>query len=298
MDKYKKIGLKFLYPHILIVLILFPLSIGLLIWSMLTLGTTHVVSIISYVFSFYALTILCLRIPDVIRLFKKIKTENKFINKYIIDKHMRLKLSLIISLSFNFIYAIFQFFIGLYHGSFWFYSMSLYYFILSIIRFFLSKHILNYDVNEDSKLEYIRYLFCGWMMLFLNVALSAMVIFMVVRDRTFNHHEITTIALAAYTFTSFTVAIVSYIKYKQFNSPVYRAAKSVSLTSACVSIITLEATMLTSFGSDMDIMVKKLFLGLTGGVVSAFVIFLAINIIVNGSRKLKDIKLSEIFHGK
>ena len=127
-------------------------------------------------------------------------------------------------------------------------------------------------------------------MLFLNIALSVMVIFMVVWDRTFNHHEITTIALAAYTFTSFTVAIISYIKYKQFNSPVYRAAKSVSLTSACVSIITLEATMLTSFGSDMDIIVRKLFLGFTGGFVSAFVIFLAINIIVNGSRKLKEIK--------
>ena len=146
------------------------------------------------------------------------------------------------------------------------------------------------DVNEDLKLEYRKYFFAGWMLLFLNIALSIMVFFMVYWNKTFNHHEITTIALAAYTFTSFTVAIISYIKYKKFKSPVYSAAKSISLTSACVSIITLEATMLTSFGSDMDIAIRKLFLGLTGGVVSLFVVFLAINIIVNGTRQIKNYK--------
>jgi hypothetical protein len=257
---------------------------------MLVLGTTHVVSIIAYVLSFYVLTAVCFRIPDIIDFVKRIKNENKYIQKYIIDKHMRLRVTLVLSVIFNFIYAIFQFFIGLYHGSFWFYSMFAYYAILAMIRYFLIRHMLKHDVNEDLKLEYRKYFFSGWMLLFLNLALSVMVFFMVYWNRTFNHHEITTIALAAYTFTSFTVAIISYVKYKKFKSPVYSAAKSISLTSACVSIITLEATMLTSFGSELDIVVRKLFLGLTGGAVSVLVVFLAINIIVNGRRQLEKFK--------
>lgn len=290
MEKFKKIGFKLLFPHIAILILLIPIVIALLVWSMVVLGTTHVVSIISYVLSFYVLTAVCFRIPDIINLIKRIKNENKYIQKYIIDKHMRLRVTLLASVIFNFIYAIFQFFIGLYHGSFWFYSMFAYYAILATIRYFLIRHMLRHDVNEDLKLEYRKYFFAGWMLLFLNIALSIMVFFMVYWNKTFNHHEITTIALAAYTFTSFTVAIISYIKYKKFKSPVYSAAKSISLTSACVSIITLEATMLTSFGSDMDIAIRKLFLGLTGGVVSLFVVFLAINIIVNGTRQIKNYK--------
>ena len=290
MDRLKNTCLKLLYPHAAIIAVLFPISLTIMLWSMLVLGTTHFISIIGYVLSAYSLTTVCFRIPDIIKFIKYIKNENKYIQKYIIDKHMRLKITIIISLAFNFFYALFQFFIGLYHSSFWFYSMFVYYFILTIIRLFLSSHILKYSVNENEKTETIKYLICGYLMLILNIALTVMVIFMVVWDKTFNHHQITTIALAAYTFTSFTVAIVSYIKYRKFKSPVYSAAKSISLTSASVSIITLEATMLTSFGANLEPIIRKIFLGLTGAAVSAFVIILAIHIIKKGIKQLKEYK--------
>ena len=45
--------------------------------------------------------------------------------------------------------------------------------------------------------------------------------------------------------------------------------------------------MLTSFGADMELFVRKLFLGLTGGAVSIFVLTLAILIIVNSYKKSK-----------
>ncbi len=290
MEKFKRIGLELLYPHKVILILLIPVSITLLIWSMLVLGTTHFVSIISYALSAYTLTIVCFRIPDIIKLITKIKNENKYVVRLRTDRHLRIKISLLASFVFNVIYAIFQFFIGLYHGSFWFYSMFAYYLSLAVMRYFLMRHTLANQVNEKPKSELLKYCFCGWMMLFLNLALSLMVFFMVYWNRTFNHHQITTIALAAYTFTSLTMAIINFIKYRKFKSPVYSAAKSISLTSACVSIITLEATMLTSFGNDMDIFVRKLLLGVTGGVVSIFVLTIAINIIVNGMRKIKNYK--------
>ena len=68
----------------------------------------------------------------------------------------------------------------------------------------------------------------------------------------------------------------NFIKYRKNKSTIYNAAKSISLTAASDSIITLEATMLTSFGTDMDPIIRKLFLGLTGGAVSIFVLILAL----------------------
>lgn len=292
MDTLKKIGLKLLFPHIAIIIALVPVSIGLLVWSMVSLGTTHVVSIISYVLSAYTLTVVCFRIPNIISFIKRFKNENKLVVRLTSDRHLRMKISLLSAFIINVIYAILQFFIGLQHKSFWFYSMFAYYLSLAVMRCFLMRHTLANEANEKPKEELMKYFFCGWMMLFLNLALSLMVFFMVYWNRTFTHHEITTIALAAYTFTAFTLAIINFIKYKKFKSLVYSAAKSISLTSACVSIITLEATMLTSFGSDLDISVRRILLGITGAVVSLFVLLIAINMIINGARQLKCYNIS------
>lgn len=290
MEKLKKILHIFLYPHIVVPILLVPISVSLLIWSMLFLGTTHFISIVSYVLSAYTLTIVCFRIPDIISFIKKVKNENKYIVMYRTDRHLRMKIGLITSFLINAFYAILQFFIGLKHESFWFYSMAAYYLSLAVMRYFLMRHTLYNEVNEKPKSELMKYCFCGWMLLFLNLALSLMVFFMVYWNRTFNHHEITTIALAAYTFFSFTMAVINFINYRKIKSPVYSAAKALSLTSACVSIITLEATMLTSFGNDMDLVVRKFLLGFTGGAVSIFVVILAINIIVNGIIQMKNYK--------
>lgn len=96
---------------------------------------------------------------------------------------------------------------------------------------------------------------------------------------------------AAYTFTAFTMAIINMVKYRKYNSPVYSASKAISLASACVSMLTLEATMLTTFGAGtMGTITRKIFLGCTGGVISVFVVVMAIYMIRQSSKKLKDLK--------
>ena len=129
----------------------------------------------------------------------------------------------------------------------------------------------------------------------MNLTLSVMVFFMIYWGRTFRHHQITTIALAAYTFTAFTLAIINLIKYRKLKSPVYAAAKVVSLASACVSMLTLEAAMLTAFGAEtMDTLTRNLFLGLTGFAVCAFIILMALGMIYNGNDRLRRIKNGKV----
>jgi ABC-type proline/glycine betaine transport system permease subunit len=116
-----------------------------------------------------------------------------------------------------------------------------------------------------------------------------MVFFMVYWNRTFEHHMITAIAMAAYTFLSFTLAILNVIKYKKYQSPVFSAAKAISFASACVSMLTLTSTMLTTFqDGSMDASTQKLMLGCVGAAVVAIVTYIAIYMIVHSTKKLKE----------
>ena len=139
--------------------------------------------------------------------------------------------------------------------------------------------------------ELKKYRSCGIIFLFMNLAVAVMIFFMLYWNRTFVHHEIVTISMAAYTFTSFSFAIVNIIRYRKYNSPVYSASKAISLASACVSMLTLEATMLTTFGDGtMDAFTRKLMLALSGGAISVFIVGMAIYMIVQGTLKIKKLK--------
>ena len=108
--------------------------------------------------------------------------------------------------------------------------MFAYYFMLGTMRFFLVKHTRKYKANEKKTIELKKSITCGCLLIAMNLALAVMVFFMVYWNKSFNHHMITTIAMAAYTFVTFTFAIVNLVKYKKYNSPIYSSAKTIIRT--------------------------------------------------------------------
>ena len=288
---WKKIGKALLFPHIAIMIILIPIATVFLVYSMVFLGTESVVAIISYVLAAYTLTIWCFKIPYLIRFFKSFRDENKYAQIWLKDTRLRVNVSLYGSLIWNVAYALLQLGMGFWHHTFWFYSLAGYYICLAVMRFFLARYTTKHKPGEKMREELIRYRLCGWVFLAMNLALTLIIFFMVYWNRTFTHHMITAIALAAYTFTAFTMAIINIVKYRKYNSPVYSASKAISLASACVSMLTLEATMLTTFGDgSMDAITRKIFLGCTGGVISVFIIVMAVYMVVQSSKKLKELE--------
>ncbi len=280
----KKIGLSLIYPHIAVIICLLPISIAFLVFSLIYLGTESILAIISYLLAFYVLLVICFRLPRIIRFFKTFKKENKYMQRWITDVHLRMNVSLYGSLIWNIAFAIFQLGLGFYHNSFWFYSMFAYYAILGIMRFFLVKHTRKYKANEETKIEIKKSIICGYMLIAMNLALAVIVFFMVYFNRTFYHHEITTITIAAYTFLTFTFAIINLIKYRKYKSPVYSSAKIITLIAGAVSMLTLESTMLTTFGTTEKLLFNQIMLSLTGIVVIGFAITMAIIMIVKGKQ--------------
>lgn len=69
----------------------------------------------------------------------------------------------------------------------------------------------------------------------------------------------------------------------------YRAAKVISLTAALVSMLSLETAMLAQFGSD-EAEFRRTMLGVSGGVVCAFVLAMAIYMIVRSTKQLRKLK--------
>lgn len=290
MDLLKRILKNIIFPNTIFVLILFPLAIGILLYSMIKFGSESIYSIVSYALSFYALTVLCIKIPSIIKVIRKFKSENKYYLKYKEDVNLRINISLYASLVLNISYSVFQLCLGLYHSSFWFYSMAVYYILLSLVRFYLVNYTKQYKPGDKVLLEYKKYNFCGWIMLLMNTAVTVIIFFIIHFDRTFYHHQITTIALAAYTFLTFSLSIYNFIKYRKYNSPVYSAAKTINLICACVSMMTLTTTMLTTFGNNDVLEFKKVLLGIVGGLVSVFILATSIQIIVYTRKKIKEIK--------
>ena len=289
--KAKKILNALLFPPLIIRIILIPIATVFLICSMVFIGTEEIITIISYVVAAYTLTVWCIKAPDIIRFFKGFK-DNRYARLWLDNERLRILVTLYGSLSLNSLYAIFQLGLGVFHNSFWFYSMAGYYIFLALMRLFLVRYTAKNTAGENLYAELKKYRACGIVFLLMNISLTTMIFFMVYFGRSFVHHEITTIALAAYTFTSLSIAIVSLIKYRKYESPIYSASKIVGLAAAAVSMLTLEATMLTTFGGTNETM-RRVFLTSSGGVVSIFIVAMAVYMIVTSTKKIKLIKDSE-----
>lgn len=288
---WKKLGKAMLFPPLAVLVMLLPVATVCLVYAMAFWGTESAVTIGSYVLAAYTLTVWCAKLPRLIRCIKTFQNENRHIKRWREDARLRVNVSLYGSLFLNTAYAVFQLGLGFYHLSFWFVSLAGYYLSLAAMRLFLVRYTRRHAPGEQMKAELRRYRLCGIVFLVMNLALSLMIFFMVYWNRTFHHHQITAIAMAAYTFTSLTLAIVNIVRYRRYQSPVYTATKIISLAAALVSLLTLESTLLTAFGDGtMDLVARRLLLGISGGVISAFIILLAVYMIVQGTKKLRKIK--------
>lgn len=284
---WKKRWRHLLLPPLPVAALLFPAALTMMLWAMLTRGTEHPVTIAAYALSFYGLVLVCLRVPDVLRLVQRFRRENPWYLRYQQDVQLRVNLSLYAACAFNGVYAVFQLCLGLRHHSAWFYAMAGYYLLLGLMRLTLVRHTRHHAAGEDTPLEWRKYRFCGVLLLVMNLTLAIFTLYFVFRIRIFRHHEITTIAMAAYTFAALTLAIINCIRYRKYGSPAYSAAKMISLVSATVSMLTLENALLTAYGQDSSELFRQIILGVTGATVILVVQGIALYMIISAGKRLR-----------
>ncbi len=290
METFKKILHKLLFPHMAIIMVLVLVSAAALIYTFISGKTETVIAYGIYTLSAYALTVICIRSSILFRKAKDFKENNQYIQRYLTDVHLRIKISLYISVCMNMLYAMMQLISGFLFDSIWFYALAGYYVILAAMRYFLLKETRKEKPGEKQFREWLHYRFCGILLLFMNLALGVIVAYIVWLNRGFEHGEIMTIAMAAYTFYTMITACIHVVKYRRYESPLLSAAKAINLAAALVSMLSLETAMLTAFGAENGREFRRIMTGVTGSGVCALVLALAIYMIIHSTKEIKRMK--------
>lgn len=287
MDKWKRILMKLLFPKTIVIFFLFHVSFLLLLYAFGSKDCLEAVAYFSYVLSAYTLTIVCARIPGMIKKVKKHLYHNKYTNKYLTEKELRIRISLYGGLGLNICFAIFKVVMGAMYQSKWLFAMAGYHTILSGIRFFLvykDQKDKKEETDYEKRLHGLHgYKVCGWLMLLLNIAISVIVVMVVVDNQTIDYPGYMIYAIAAFTFYCLTMAIINMVKYWHRSNPIFSAVKRIGMAKALVSIFTLQVAMITQFG-ETDGFDYRIANGATGFAVCAIITVMAI-LMLTGVKK-------------
>lgn len=208
-------------------------------------------------------------------------------------KALRIVKSPYTSLAVNFFYALGNCVVGFWSYSWWFVTVGTYYAILAMARFSVLQVKRKADGDYDVELFARR--ITGILLVVLSICIVGVNILSALKERGTAFHEIIMIAIATYTFTKITIAIIGMVRAKHAVSPVLKTLRNIALADACVSVYTVQRSMLQSFPGLTPVEIQ-IFNILTGTAVWLIVLFLGINLI-GGKRvdmaKSKIVKANE-----
>lgn len=197
------------------------------------------------------------------------------------------------SLTMNFAYAVANGIVGCIAHSWWFIAVGAYYTVLAATRFFVLQ--VKRKSNGHSDRERFARRITGVLLIALSFCLVGVIILSAVKERGTVFHEIVMIAIAAYTFSKITIAIIGMVKAKKETSSIIKTLRNISFADAFVSMYTLQRSMLVSFPGMEPSEIQRWNI-LTGTAVWLIVLFLGINRI-GGKRidmaKSKIVKANE-----
>lgn len=254
------------------------------------------ISSVAYVLSAYALIITITGIIRIVRmicnmelppLLKKI-VSIPVIGRLIVEHTFRTQVALYPGFLINVVYVIWKLSFGIYYKSAWFISLALYYLVLAWMRLSLIRPFSEKGETRK-KAELKRYRFCGASLFVINIALTGIVVLAVKKANGFTYPGYMIYVMAMYAFYSVITAVINLVKYRKYGSPVLSAAKVISLTTAMVSMFSLESAMLAQFADAGQTALKKIMTECTGGVICVIVIGMAVYMMFRSTKELRKI---------
>lgn len=192
------------------------------------------------------------------------------------------------SLVLNIAYALGNGIIGFLAHSWWFVTISAYYAILATTRFCVLQ--IKRKSNRNHETEFFARRITGFLLVVLSFCIVGVNVLSALKDRGTAFHEIIMITIATYTFTKISIAIIGMAKAKRSAPPTQKTLRNIALADACVSVYTMQRSMLVSFPGMTAAEIQLLNI-LTGTAVWIVVLFLGINLI---GGKLVDMAKSKI----
>lgn len=304
MRDWKEIGKKLLFPPIWVVALLTVICTIILVEIFIQGWEMSPLAYVSYVLSFYTLTVSCILCWKVLPgYYKSVKSklhENKYIDRYMTDAVFKSNVGLYRSLAINLIYVVVNGVSGYIYQTYWFVIFAVYYAIIAVMRFLLVRYVIKNPIGNNHLGELKRARLCAYILMTVNLVLSGAVLMMVFFNRGFQYQGFLIYVIAMYTFYTTTTAVIDMIKYRKYKSPVLSITKVIKMASALFSMLFLETAMFAQFGADTSPEVKRLMIILTGAGISIAVVSMAIYMIVETTKEINELEVtrSEAKNGK
>ena len=246
-----------------------------------------------YVLSFCSLLVLSLLLGMLF--FKGYESSKKkiyanvYARRYVTDAVFKTEINLVCSLVLDLFYAGVNALLAVLYDTHWFAVFAGYYAVLSLMRFMLFRNIGKSlrIMNRLDELKRVRV--CAYILLTVNLALSALVLMMLYNPWDFGHMGMLIYVAALYSFAALILSLAGLIRFRRYQSPALSASKMISLTAALVSMLTLEGMMFSVFGGDMTLEVQKIFIALTGAGICAAIVCMALYLIIRTTKELNAV---------
>ena len=204
--------------------------------------------------------------------------------KLVSSQRYRIILSATLAFAFNLLYAIYHCVLGILNLSFWFIAMCAFYGILAIMRFSAILCERNHQKLPDNVTELFVMKLSGVLLVILSIVLATVSYISLSQNIAAKHGEIIMITIATYTFYKITMAIVKAVKQHKNTSPLLKTIRNIGYAEVAASILTLQRSMLASFGS-MSAGNIHFMNAVTGAAVCLFVLILGLSMIAKSMKK-------------
>ena len=211
-------------------------------------------------------------------------TKTKAGKKLVGSQRYRIILSASVSFVFNLLYAVYHLILGVLNLSFWFIAMCAFYGILATMRFSAILCERNRQKLPSDDTERFVMKLSGILLVILSIVLATVNYISLLQNITVKHGEIIMITIAAYTFYKITMAIVKAVKQHKNTSPLLKTIRNIGYAEVAASILTLQRSMLASFGS-MSAGNIHFMNAVTGAAVCLFVLILGLSMIAKSMKK-------------
>ena len=214
-------------------------------------------------------------------------TKTKAGKKLVESQRYRIILSAAASFAFNLLYTIYHIVLGVLNLSFWFIAMCAFYGIFATMRFSAVLFERNRQKLPSDDTERFVMKLSGTLLVILSIVLATVNYISLSQNIAAKHGEIIMITIATYTFYKITMAIVKAVKQHKNPSPLLRTIRNIRYAEVAASILTLQRSMLVSFGS-MSTGNIHFMNAVTGAVVCLFILILGLSMIIKIKRKAHE----------
>lgn len=281
-----------LFPHTAVVLGGIPVTAALMYYVFALGHESEPMAYVAYLISAYAMTVLCIwcvkNAKPTVQSIKKLLRKNRYIDRYMSDKKFSSLINLNFSALANILYAVMKLCMGIYYQSVWFLTFAVYYALLLAMRLLLMRGMTPETLGTNLVLEKKRYRACAIMLMFMNMALTGMVVLAIHDNEGVRYPGMLIYAVAAYDFYIITMAIINLVKVRKHGSPILSASKVISLAAAMIAMLSLEMAMLAEFNTQDD-MFRNMMIGLTGfGISIIFIVTAVIMLVFSGKKEAQN----------